>query len=503
MMRSGLRPPILALSAALLVPLVLAARPQVTGPAETQLQLADLLFADGRYDEAAEAYRRVLSSGPQALRPPARSGLVKSLLRVGGFYEARQTAQDLRDAAPQDAGAQALYADALWASGLFEEAEEAFRQALALDPEEARARHGVARALAARSRLDEALTDAQAALALSPKEDAFHYTLSEIYERMHRFDDAAAALTRYVALLRDRDHGERAGWANAQIRFFRSFGRRRPFEIRGAAATEVFTLPFELVGDKVMVRGRVNGAGVDFVLDTGAEQTVLSVAEARRTGVTPITYTQSAGVGEFGVRGLQIGRIDALQIGTIRIDNVPCLIKNPPIVGLPGREASSFSPLALGLSMSIDYRERVVRFGRHLPGGPSAIELPLRLQRLALVQGLVNGEQRASFVVDTGGEAISISQTMAGTLTTDPALRRIPLRVYGTSGWDRDAFLLPGVDLEFKSLRFSNLSVVVLNLQAPSALLGFHVGGIVGHRFLSRYRVSIDLERSVVGLSEL
>jgi hypothetical protein len=29
------------------------------------------------------------------------------------------------------------------------------------------------------------------------------------------------------------------------------------------------------------------------------------------------------------------------------------------------------------------------------------------------------------------------------------------------------------------------------------------VGGIVGHRFLSRYRVDIDLTRSVVGLTEL
>jgi hypothetical protein len=42
--------------------------------------------------------------------------------------------------------------------------------------------------------------------------------------------------------------------------------------------------------------------------------------------------------------------------------------------------------------------------------------------------------------------------------------------------------------------------VVVLNLRAPSALLGFQLGGIVGHRFLSKYRVTIDLERSVVGL---
>jgi len=74
------------------------------------------------------------------------------------------------------------------------------------------------------------------------------------------------------------------------------------------------------------------------------------------------------------------------------------------------------------------------------------------------------------------------------------------LKVYGTSGWDKDAFLLPNVDLEFSSIRFSKIPVVVLNLKAPSALLGFQLGGIVGHKFLSQYRVSIDLARSVVGL---
>ena len=77
---------------------------------------------------------------------------------------------------------------------------------------------------------------------------------------------------------------------------------------------------------------------------------------------------------------------------------------------------------------------------------------------------------------------------------------RIPLKVYGTSGWDKDAFLMPNVDLEFNSIRFSKIPVVVLNLRAPSALLGFQLGGIVGHKFLSKHRVSIDLVRSVVGL---
>jgi len=81
--------------------------------------------------------------------------------------------------------------------------------------------------------------------------------------------------------------------------------------------------------------------------------------------------------------------------------------------------------------------------------------------------------------------------------------RKIALKVYGTSGWDPDAFLMPGVDLAFDTISYKNFPVVVLNLNAPSALLGFQLGGIVGHKFLSKYRVAIDLERSVLRLKNV
>ena len=71
------------------------------------------------------------------------------------------------------------------------------------------------------------------------------------------------------------------------------------------------------------------------------------------------------------------------------------------------------------------------------------------------------------------------------------------------SGWDDDAFLLPGVNLGFDRIRFDNFAVVVLNLHRPSALLGFHIGGIIGHTFLGDYRVAMDLKDSVLRLTEI
>jgi hypothetical protein len=262
----------------------------------------------------------------------------------------------------------------------------------------------------------------------------------------------------------------------------------------------VHTVPFRLEHDKIIVRGRVNGHRMDIVLDTGAELTVVTQRTAQQVGIEPIVYTLSAGVGQAGLRGLQVGRMDEFEVGTLKVRNVPTLIKNPPLRGLPTQETESFSPLALGFSLHVDYRRRILTIARALPPREYDVELPMRHHRLALVRGIVNRDNPVHFVIDTGGEVISMSRAMVETLRMAPA-RRIRLKVYGTSGWDPDAFLLTGVNLAFDRISMPNHSVVVLNLDAPSVLLGFELGGTVGHRFLSRYDVAIDLKRSVVGLS--
>ena len=70
-------------------------------------------------------------------------------------------------------------------------------------------------------------------------------------------------------------------------------------------------------------------------------------------------------------------------------------------------------------------------------------------------------------------------------------------------GWDPDAFLMPGVDLLFDTIALPQLPGGGAEPRCPSALLGFEVGGIVGHKFLSKYRVAIDLERSVLRLKSV
>jgi tetratricopeptide (TPR) repeat protein len=472
--------------------------------AEIQLQLGDLLYSEGRFLDSLEAYRNALKGmAPGAVRRP-RIGVISSALRVAEFDLARDEAERLFASEPTNPEAMALYGDALWASGLFQEAESKYRDALAAVPDLARGHHGLAKSLAARARLDEAMDEAQIALRLSPRDMEIHHTVGTIYERMHKYEEAASAYSNYVNLLPNKDHSEKADWSRAEIRFLRSFGQRVPFETDPGADDRLYTIDFRLVNEKVVVRAKINdGSAQDFVIDTGSENTVVTRQTAQRLSITPVTYTLSAGVGRIGLRGLQLARIDSLEVGALKLRNVPCLIKNPPLRDIPVKETEALSPLALGYSMVIDYRTHKLTFGKHLPEEPKDFELPLRLHRLATVSGTIDGGHKANFVVDTGGEVISISQATATALNKPQTGRRIALKVYGTSGWDDDAFLLPGIDLAFDRIQYKNFPVVVLNLDAPSALLGFQLGGIVGHKFLSRYRVGIDIDRSVLRLKNV
>jgi tetratricopeptide (TPR) repeat protein len=471
---------------------------------EIQLRLGDLLYSEGRYSDALEAYRNALKTAPSENVRASRFGVISSALRVAEFDLARKEAEKLSQSDPNSPDGLSLYGDALWASGLFDEAESKYRDALAKVPDLARGHHGLARSFAARGHLIDAMNEVQAALRLAPRDMEIHHTVGTIFERMHKYEEAAGAYSNYVNLLPNKDHSEKADWSRAEIRFLRSFGQRVPFETDAGAEDRIYTLDFRLVNEKVVVRAKVNDSSAqDFVVDTGSENTVITRTTAQRLGVQPITYTLSAGVGRIGLRGLQLARIDSLELGSLKVRNIPCLIKNPPLRDIPVKETESLSPLALGYSMIIDYKSHKLTFGKHLPDEPKDFELPLRLYRLATVRGTVDTEHKANFVVDTGGEVISISQATATALGKPQNGRKIALKVYGTSGWDDDAFLMPGVDLAFDAIQYRNFPVVVLNLDAPSALLGFQLGGIVGHKFLSKYRVAIDLERSVLRLKNV
>lgn len=467
---------------------------------EAQLTRADQLMASREYDQAFEAYQQARASDRLATRLKAGTGAVEALLRMSLFADAARIGASVAERDRGEAAAVAIHADALWAAGLFDEAAATYDEALRLQNDLPAALHGKGRVLAARRQFEAAGPLLERAAREGRREAHHHYTLAQFYEDTHRYQDAANSLDRFSATLPWRDVDDLGAWAEAQAAFLRSFRNRPPYAL---SSDEVVRLPLVIEDERARLEATINGREpVMMTLDTGADRTTLTPAIASRSGVVPSMSLRTAGVGGsgFGYRGLQTARIDRLQVGGLTISNVGALIKDPGLPGLPRPEGAGFSPLSMGLSMEVDYARQQLTLARRLPEGDYPIRLPLWMVRLPFVRGTLNGSTPVNLAVDTAGTAISLSRRVAGRLPR-PTARLVPAEVYGTSGKDESAFLMPYVDLLLApGVGSSQRSMVVINFDAPSALLGFELGGLIGHDFLKRYVVAIDLTRGFVGL---
>ena len=492
-----------AVSAAVLVVGLASVSPLAGPPATAQSELTrgQAFFENAKYREAVTHLTRAREYDP-ALAPPVTRTIVRALLRVGDFGRAEQEAGTLISSTV-DADDLALHGETLWSIGAFEEANARFTAALTLDAHHAAALHGISRVLDARGKTEDALQTVERAIERDAETPEYHHTRAYYLERLGRYRVASDELERYLRLLPEKGFKEQHKLAKARIKFLRHFDERTPMQMTQEVADLVHVIPFRVEREKIFVKARINGrVSQELVLDTGAEMNVLSEEAAQRAQVYSVAETLSAGVGDVGMRRLKLARIAKLEIGTFKVEHVPAMIKDPPLKKWPTADIDAFSPLALGLSMRVDYENKQLLVARTLPKptGAPTMEAPLWMHRLATVRGTINGDRQGAFVVDTGGQAISISRTAAVGLEQLGRFRRIPLRVYGTSGWDKDAFLLPGVDLEVDDVRMAQTSLVVLNLRAPSVLLGYELGGILGHKFLSKYRVTLDIEEGVMRL---
>jgi Flp pilus assembly protein TadD len=480
-----------------------ASVPQAGSPTTAQSELArgQALFDDARYREAVKYLVRAREFDP-ALSGPVTRTVVRALLRVGDFARAEQEAGSLVSSSVGSDDL-ALHGETLWSIGHFEEANARYAASLTLDPHHPATLHGVSRVLDARGKTEDALAAVERAIERESETPEYHHTRAYYLERLGRYHVAADELERYLRLLPPKGFKDQVKLARARIKFLRHFGDRTPMQMTDEVRNGVHQIPFRIEREKIFVKARINGrVNHDVVLDTGAEMNVLSEEVAQRAQVYSVAETLSAGVGDVGMRRLKLARIARLEIGSLKVEHVPAMIKDPPLKKYPSADIDAFSPLALGLSMRVDYETKQLIVARALPkaDGSAAMEAPLWMHRLATVRGRINGARPGAFVVDTGGQAISISRSAAVGLEQLGRYRRIPLRVFGTSGWDKDAFLLPGVDLEVDDVRMAQTSLVVLNLRAPSVLLGYELGGILGHKFLSRYRVTLDIDDGVIRL---
>ncbi len=160
----------------------------------------------------------------------------------------------------------------------------------------------------------------------------------------------------------------------------------------------------------IVVRGSVGPLkGVNFLLDTGANTTVLDPRLARKLHLdaTPTSVAVLSG----GVKG-GIAIAPSLQFGPIHRDNVRVLIEDLSFIqdALPFRIDAIVGLDVLGQStFVIDYPSREIRFS---PASSMPDSIPLQLEDgLAFVDAVVD-HTRVRLLVDTGAPSMIIFEEL-------------------------------------------------------------------------------------------
>jgi predicted aspartyl protease/Flp pilus assembly protein TadD len=480
----------------------------------------------GDYPTAEKIFREIL--GKDAHDSAARLGLSFALLKQRNLQGAYDNAARVIMLEPLSARAHALLGAAILGAGEFRLSVEEFRTALSLNEQESLAIAGLAMVDFYENRLASCLAGLRKAVSLDADEPDYVFNLGQAAARNERYKEAADAYERFliVAPKTDTDRRERI---IGLIDFLRYLGRQGALYVpTGAARTSV---AFESFDNRPILAVRINGdkRPLRFVLDTGSGMSVLSDQTAKRLGLKPVARGGMArAVGGGGKFEIVYGYLDSLEIGDVKVENVPVYIRkffdtNIPVDGYLGLSVVSkfLASLDYGtkqISLLRQNQSDVVESWTVLRRGENAqalfpiaqndatIEVPLRTTSSGFLSGEVGldgFDKTLNFIIDTAATITVVSEKLSQQEQLLDLLQPSKMRVFGAAGVTEDVKLLQLPKLSLGLSTLEKISAAVLDLEPVNETAGFTQSGILGGNFLKNFHVYFDFARGSIRLVPL
>ena len=504
--------------------LLLSATAFALPPSDGKVQRqADRALRDGDYQAAEKIFREMLSKNPHDKE--ARLGLSFALLKQRQLQDAYDHAARVILADPLSARAHALLGSAILAAGNFRNSVEEFRTSISIQENEALAVAGLAMVDFYENRLESAIRGLRRAVNIAPGEPDYVFNLGQAAARTEKYREAADAYERFLVIAPKTDADRRAR-IRGLIEFLRYLGKQSSLYVPTGSNKTVVS--FESIDARPILKVRVNG-GKDplrFVLDTGSGMSVVSEETAKRLSLRAIARGGMArAVGGGGKFEIVYGFLSSLEIGEVRMENVPVYIRHFYDDKIPVDGYLGLSIISKFIA-SLDYAQRTFTLARQRQSDiadpwrtiyrsepPSAdgaapfvsgsVEIPLRTTASGFLSGEVHLEGIESplnFIIDTGASVSVISEKLAAMEGMADHLLATRMRVFGAAGVAEDVktMLLPKVMLG--TFTREQISAAVLDLDPVNETAGFTQNGILGGNFLRHFRVSFDFQRGVIRL---
>ena len=256
---------------------------------------------------------------------------------------------------------------------------------------------------------------------------------------------------------------------------------------------------------------------------------VISEETAKRLNIRPVAKGGLArAVGGGGKFEIVYGYLSSIEMGAVRVENVPVYIRkffdaNVPVDGYLG-----LSVVAKYLT-SLDYGARrmslvrqnqtdklepwtVVRRPENVlalaPFAPNSgpVEVPLRTTSSGFLSGEVmldGAEKGVNFIIDTAASITVVSEKLSQEEHLFDLLRPSTMRVFGAAGVAEDVKQLKLPRLSLGLSKLEQINAAVLDMEPVNETAGFTQSGILGGNYLRHFRVYFDFARGTMRLEPL
>lgn len=481
---------------------------------------------NGDFTSAEKIFRDLLTKDSHDLE--ARLGLSHTLLKQRNLQGAYDHAARAIMLDPLSARGHALLGTAILGAGEFHLSVEEFRTALALNENEALAIAGLAMVDFYENRLIAALPGLRRAAFLDPDEPDFVFNLGQAAARSERYKEAADAYERFLFIAPKTD-ADRRDRIKGLIDFLRYLGRQGTlYSPTGGNRT---TVPFQAFDNRPILEVRLNGQRdpLRFVLDTGSGMSVISEQTAKKVGLKPVARGGLArAVGGGGRFEIVYGYADSIDIGEVRVENVPVYIRkffdtNIPVDGYLGLSVISkfLTSVDYGIrkmSLLRQHQSETVESWTSLRRGENAqslvpvqlsettIEVPLRTTSSGFLSGEVTLEgfdKTVNFIIDTAASITVVSEKLSQEEQLLDLLQPSRMKVYGAAGVTENVKQLQLPKLGLGLSKMERINAAVLDLEPVNETAGFTQSGILGGNFLRHFRIYFDFARGSMRLESL
>lgn len=264
-----------------------------------------------------------------------------------------------------------------------------------------------------------------------------------------------------------------------------------------------FTLPFDLVDNRVFVEVRINGRGpFHLLLDTGAGGVTISTDVAQQLDLHVGDAGDGQGVGEKTVHAGE-ARIAQLQMGDLTLadveTNVMDLSDAPQVFGSKPFDGIIGLPVFERMIVKHDYVNRVLTFtapDKFDYAGAGVIVHFERPRQIPVVAGVLDGVA-GNFGVDTGARS---SLLLYGPFCAQNNLQeKYGAKLEGVTGWGIGgpvrSLLARAKELQIGDV-VARDPVIRLSAQKTGLTTSSAMAGLIGPDVLSQFDVTFDYART-------